>query len=460
MNNILRSLRKILTMSRSLSSNTQSSPQVEQKHKTPELTPRFGKSEPAPQFGKMVYSSKSQAELEAQAGEKLFKVSDGVYVNQATQEFIQSEYQPVIENGSPEEFSSYNFEKSGIACATWHPNEPKLICIVTSPTSTTICLVLSIEKDQLTLVSETTIALPNQPEQIKDVAHHPLLSYLLITCDKYLFVWDYADKKLVGNIDLDRYDLAQGGFYPDAQRAWALSMDKDHAGYDWVIWDYSVNEVNHYELERHGHYGRGATLHPSGLLIGAAWNAYECGYLIHTSEPKSQDLYYYSQPAPERSEYEAYSPCFSPDGKRLAFVVNPYLAMHKNHSKVCVYEMETGELQVEFYTGTRLNEEQLQFVYVGNTLAFRESDSDKIHVFDSRLGKRIKTLTASSAIRYFTGHRLFGYYAVIHETGISIFFSSLVEAWMTSNQSFEQTALDIAKRFIAANDVHLVSVNG
>src|SRR5712691_10517623 len=53
---------------------------------------------------------------------------------------------------------------------------------------------------------------------------------------------------------------------------------------------------------------------------------FKCGYFIHTSEPKSQDLYYYSQPAPERSEYEAYSPCFSPDGKRLAFVVNPYLA--------------------------------------------------------------------------------------------------------------------------------------
>lgn len=429
------------------------------KRNYPHVEPKGGNTTVSPRYGRTIYSSQPQTELEAEAGEKLFKISEGVYVNQVTHDLIQSEHHPVVHEELSSEFTSGDYEKAGVICAAWHPSKPNLICIVISPSNETSCAILKVEKGQLTLVSETIIGPLKTPEQIRDVAHHPKLPHLLVTSDRHLLIWDYADNRLIKEIELDSFETKRGGFYADDQRAWSLSLDEHRAGHDWVIWDYSANEIHRYELEKRGHYGRGATLHPSGLLIGAAWNAYECGYFIHASAPKSGELHYYSQPAPERSEYEAYEPCFSPDGQRFALVVNPYVAMRKNYSRVCVYNIETAELELEFYPGTSLNEGQLQFAHEGKTLAFREIETNKFYVFNATTSKRITTLNTSSDIKYFAGHRLFGYYAAVHETGVSVFFATAQDEISIPDLRFEAISLDVARRFIADNDMHLVEVN-
>jgi hypothetical protein len=449
----------------------------DQAHQSVKTSPRLGKivssSEPqeaiedqahqavktSPRLGKIVYSSESQEALERASGEKLYKISEGVYVNQVTREDIDSEPKPVIEHESSEPFTSHSYENPNILCAVWHPVEPKLICIGGAEPDTPTCLTLNVDSKGLHVEAETALALKESTGAIKWVAHHPSMTYLLLTCENQLVIWDYSANNIVARIETTGREIREGGFYPDQQTAWTLEMEKEYrVGYDWLIWDYSENQLNRYELERNDHYGRGATLHPSGLLIGAAWNAHMCGYFIHQSRPKSDYLHYYSKPAPERPEYESYLPRFSPDGKRLALFVNAFLALHQNHSKVCVYDVETAGLVVEFFSGTTLPEQQLQFCYGGKTLAFWDSKSNKLHIFNAMSGKQINTFTFDSKIKYFTAHHIYPYYAIVHATGVTTYCSAFEDDSLPSHTKLNESAMGVARRFIETNAKHLVRV--
>jgi hypothetical protein len=363
----------------------------------------------------------------------------------------------MIEIEDSEPFFSHTYEKVDVLCAVWHPVEPKLICIASASADKVTCLILNIDSKGMHIEAETGIPLTNDGGSINWVAHHPSMTYLLLTCENQLVIWDYSANELVAQIETNDYEIREGGFYPDKQTAWTLVMAKHRVGYDWLMWDYSLNRLNRFELERNDHYGRGSTLHPSGLLIGAAWNSHMCGYYIHESRPKSEYLYYYSKPAPERREYEAYAASFSPDGKRFALFVNSFLAFHQNHSKICVYEVETAELLVEFFSGTSLNEEQLQFCCGGETLSFWDTKHNTFYIYNSTSGKQIQTFEIDS-MKYLAAHTLYPYYAVVHATGITIYSTSFEDDAISSPAKLNEGAMGVARRFIETNADYLVRV--
>jgi hypothetical protein len=222
-------------------------------------------------------------------------------------------------------------------------------------------------------------------------------------------------------------------------------------------------------LERYDHYGHGAVLHPSGLLIGALWNASACGYLLHRVQPLSSGvLGYYEQPTIERSEYEDYLPAFSPDGTLLAFVVNPYRGGGTNMGRVCIYEIETATLQASFPTGsTQLNEQGLQFVNAATTLVY--CVDEHLHIHEQAKDWELTSVKMPSSIQSFAGHPLLGLYAVALKDEVIVLVGK--SGQVSLNQSSQQSqrasdaealvqalrsqAQEAAEHFLAMNESHL-----
>lgn len=341
------------------------------------------------QLGKLIYSSKPQAELEKEEKQSLFKIAEGVYANRVAYNQIKSEYHPSIEYETTEEYIPFTLPLSNVQGLAWHPFEPKLITIRVMPNTKLMCSVLNVRGKQLLITSETEILLSKPYGEIIAITHHPDLPQILIVSSTHVFIWNYDDNCIVQIIDVGKYKLRRGDFYPNKQLVWLLTKSYSDTENEWLIWNYETNIISQYDLElnQYGDYSRGSILHPSGELICALWSGSYCGCVLHTAHPKNESLFYFSEPIIERGEYEAYEHCFSSDGKYVAFFTNPFLGHHENHSKICVYEIETGEIALEFYTGTNLYEKQLQFMESDNAIAFYETTSNTLNIFNAKSGK-------------------------------------------------------------------------
>jgi hypothetical protein len=174
--------------------------------------------------------------------------------------------------------------------------------------------------------------------ELKAVGLHDDLDFALLVFEQVTQIIDLRDGTTLNALERESGFLG-GEFGLNSEVH--LAIPADSGSVDWCIWDYLANAYNEYQLERHDHYGRGAVLHPSKQLIGACWNAYQSGFLMHVRDQENKRLLFYDfgKDACARPEYEAYAPAFSPDGDVFAFVANPYLGWHQNIEKLCAYRI-------------------------------------------------------------------------------------------------------------------------
>jgi hypothetical protein len=407
-------------------------------------------------LGRTVYSSKTQSELEVESGEKLYQVGENVYINQNTKDRIDSEPPIEIHEEDAREFDKLVYSSENIKCSVWHPTNRILIAIKLD-NGKLICIVFDEVNYNLTVESETEIPLLFSIDDVTNLSHHSKKTLILITCKQYLIVWNYFKNDVTCSVKTDGNEFVSGGFYPESRFSWSLRLSRHRADYEWVILDVENNEYSTYTVEHEDHYSRGSTLHPSGLLIGANWNAYSCGYYVHESQPRGDHLHYFVKPSSVRREYEAYNPCFSPNGQYFAFIVNPFLAMHQNYSKVVVYDIETAELKIEFHTGSRsFGAYGLKFAHSGRTLIFYETNSHIMNIFNAESGRKIASLNLESHISYLSAHRLYGYYTVIENKGITVFMDRSDEEAL--DKDFDMESKEVAERFIKENTEYLIEV--
>ena len=170
-----------------------------------------------------------------------------------------------------------------------------------------------------------------------------------------------------------------------------FSIPASSGSVDWAIWNYQTGNFQEYELERYDHYGRGAILHPSKKLIGACWNAYESGFLIHLAHPENKRLKYFdfSDNQCNRPEYEAFAPSFNYEGDKIAFVVNPYLGGRKNIEKLCCYnisEQVNSLLEVELTDSKKETVRETHFL--GDSQYILLNKSRAIDIIDFETGRK------------------------------------------------------------------------
>lgn len=159
-----------------------------------------------------------------------------------------------------------------------------------------------------------------------------------------------------------------GGGFAEEGRIY-LTIPAPSGSVDWSFWDYEKNHYQEYELERYDHYGRGAVMHPGKKLIGACWNAYQSGFLIHSAIPENKRLKYFDFGDEEcsRPEYEAFAPSFNLKGDKLAFVVNPYLGWHQNIEKLVVYDIaDQAKALLEVELADSEEESVIRTYFTGN----------------------------------------------------------------------------------------------
>lgn len=379
----------------------------------------------------------------------------GWWLDEATYQHVMSEKHPFIEYERFAQFDAHQIRDEKGAFAVWHPSKLKLFYFTQQTSDAVDCKVLNISGSGMIIEMEYLVPISLSSRQIQDVVHHETQSLILFIFDKHILIWNYEKQEIPYEYGLeDNAEFTRGGFFPDDEKVWYL-ISTNNRGIDWGIWNYRIgtNEVNVLEDE---FYGRNVVLHPSGKLFNAVWTEYQCGYYVYQSMPIEKQLFFYSKPTPRRSEYMAYSPVFSVDGRVIAFFTNPDLMLHKNHTMICMYEFESGNLIAGFYTGTNRGERYLQFVDNGRTLAFYVKDAPYLHIFNVKTGKKITTAIAPSKIRHFTGHELFGFYAVTHEEGLTVFFDS-ENLGVSISDSNQEIANRIATGFIESYRDCLVS---
>jgi len=212
--------------------------------------------------------------------------------------------------------------------------------------------------------------------------------------------------------------LLGGGWYPNEEWVWLLPTVQEEGIGDWMMWDYRSDQHRMLFLDRDGD-SANAVLHPGGELIGATWGGYSCGYHLYRLPEKEGPLGYYRQPTAERSERLAYQPTFSPDGTRLAFVVNPYLMSHANIGVVCIYNVATGDLLTEFSTECDHEKEQgLTFVNEGREIAF--AHDSWLCLYDAKTGDERHLEDVRSEIVGFCGHPELPLLASATQEGVTI----------------------------------------
>jgi uncharacterized protein (TIGR02996 family) len=314
-----------------------------------------------------------------------------------------------------------DFPVPNAACLAWRSGSLQLTA-VTGPVfrehgpPTRSVFLFDLARDLSGPVREWTV--PSAGELLRALAVAAWHDRFLLVYDAALEVWDAAEPRPHASRALPRH-VRGGGLFPDAARAWTLP-EASSGSVDWGVWNPSRDEYREWPLERFDHYGRGAALHPSGLLIGACWNAYQCGYLIH--EVAGGGMVSYARPAVVRDEYEAYLPAFSPDGTRFAFVCNQYTS-GADLGVVCVHDLASGRELTAFSSGSRLGEVGLQFVNAGKDLAFAAEKAVKVR--DPETGDLRETHETPGSVRALAGHPEAGLYAAAHERGLTVFGAAL-----------------------------------
>ncbi|GEM_PF-4659781 len=407
-------------------------------------------------YGRTIYSSKPQSQLEAEAGEKLFKISDGVYINQVTKDFIESEETPDITNDVLHNFDSIFLKKQDYLATTWHPS--KLILIAVYKKDTRVNLeVATISNGKYKI--ESNAVLPSMPYDVIKIAHHPNLPLVSICTPHSILVWDYEHSREIFLQNLPDGKVTNVGFYPSQNLVWAnwIGEDKNPAAHQWLVIDYNTKTKDVYDVEYEDVYSRGSTLHPSGLLIGVLYNDHNNGYYIHTSTPKLGHLYYYSEPSPSRREYEAYSPDFSITGKYFAYIANPYMSMRKNYSKVVIYDIKTAKLQAEFYTGsTNFDARQLQFAHGSKYVTLFDVQSSIVSMLDCSNGQLIGRHEFDTQVVSLSSHQRYGYYSISCLDGLYILIDKTdLNVYRTDTKRGNES---IAKSFIKKNSKYRLKV--
>jgi hypothetical protein len=273
---------------------------------------------------------------------------------------------------------------------------------------------------------------------------------LLMAFEGELRTWDFEAHKPLHSFTPPR-PVRQAGLYPDGRRAWALAAAESDS-VDWAVWDFEAGRYREFPLERCDHCGRGAALHPSGLLVGACWNAYECGYLLH--EVVGEEMVYYSRPAGQRPELEAYAPAFSADGRLFAFICNRYQSS-ADLGMVCVFEVETGRQVAAFPSGAWLSECDLQFAGGGEELAF--AVGEELKVYDPQRGRPRQTHKLPGPVKAFAGHPAAGLYAVALAQEIVLLGRATADVGGRSAGLAAQARAS-AERILAANARHRSAV--
>ncbi len=338
------------------------------------------------------------------------------------------------------------FTRQNVSLVSWHPVELQLVTATIENDHTLNLCLLEVSAQQLRCIEQTTIAKPVEFGNPIAIKLHPRSSHILLICENGLLVLNDISGTLIGSTRLDRA-IQNGGFYPDESLVWTLPTAAS-ACVDWGVWRYDTNVYQEYELERYDHYGRGATLHPSGRLIGACWNAYASGYLIHRIASDNR-MGYYANPAPERSEYEAYHPAFSADGALFAMICNPFLGgFRANLGRLCIYHIETAELIAEYSTKSKLGEIAIAFVQGSEKIAFCTSDRIVIHRVGANQHPTI--MRCESPIHCFAGHPLRSAFAVVAKRELSV----LIEDDRAINSAIDYLERNraIADRFICDNE--------
>ncbi|MBS1686552.1 MAG: DUF4160 domain-containing protein [Bacteroidetes bacterium] len=156
----------------------------------------------------------------------------------------------------------------------------------------------------------------------------------------------------------------QGGFAP-GEAGW-LAIAAPSGCVDWSMWDYRAGTWVDLELERRDHYGRGAAIHPSGMLVGACWNAYEAGFLLHKLPPVKNRLYYYDvTPACSEDQIEADGASFAARGDRFAFMTYDFHGGKTHH--LCVYDLfAQGQPLLHLDIYGELQEKRGQTMFIGS----------------------------------------------------------------------------------------------
>lgn len=368
------------------------------------------------------------------------------------------------------DFVKMTFPNTHVNRLTWHPILPYLVCVTNDENRWTV-LAISIgtpQESHLMWKKEVRLPEPANAGTLIALSHHPSHPWLLLLFEQGLHLWDYQKDEYVARSKLPRGVTKAGGFFPDTERVWTLSIASS-GSVDWSVWNYQDDTYQEYELERYAHYGRGAVLHPSGLLIGALWSGYACGYLVHRVQPLSDGvLGYYEHPTVERDEYENYLPAFSPDGNLFAFVANAYVSGGTNMGCVCIYEVETAILQTSFSTGsTKLNERGLQFANAATTLVY--SVDEYLNFHEQARDWKLTSVKMPSAIQSFTGHSLLGLYAIALENEVIVLVGESTNG--PQNQSSQQSRIssdaeslaqmfrsqreEVAERFLVTNERYL-----
>jgi uncharacterized protein (TIGR02996 family) len=314
-----------------------------------------------------------------------------------------------------------DFPVPNVAGLAWRPGSLQLAA-VTGPgvpeqeRPTRSVLLFDLARDQSGPVRQW--AVPSASDRLGAVAFAAWHDRLLLVYDTALELWDAAAARLHASRTVPRR-VRRGGLSPDARLAWALP-EASSGSVDWGTWDPDRDDYREWPLERFDHYGRGAVPHPSGLLIGACWNAYQCGYLVH--ELTDAGMACYARPAVARDEYEAYLPAFSPDGTRFAFVCNQYTS-GDDLGVVCVHDVASARQLTAFSSGSHLGEVGLQFANAGRELAFATEKGVRLH--DPDTGRPRETVELPGTVRALAGHPEAGLYAAAHERGLSVFGPAL-----------------------------------
>jgi WD40 repeat protein len=189
--------------------------------------------------------------------------------------------------------------------------------------------------------------------------------------------------------ELEREDGFLEGGFADEDTVY-ITIPAMSGCVDWSFWNIKDNSFQEYELERYDHYGRGAVIHPGKKLIGACWNAYESGFLIHSVTPYKNRLRYFDFGDDEcsRSEYEAFAPSFNTIGNKIAFVVNPYSGYQNNIEKLCVYDIENQKTPLHEIELTDYEKESVkETFFIGQDEFIILSKTRSVDIVDLRLLK-------------------------------------------------------------------------
>lgn len=276
---------------------------------------------------------------------------------------------------------------------------------------------------------------------------------VLVVAQNMALITSWRDKSIVHKIERANGFLS-GGFI-DSNSVY-MTLPAPSACVDWSIWDLKEGVFKAYELERQDHYGRGAIIHPSKKLIGACWNAYQSGFLLHLLPPQNDRLLYFDlkELSCNRPEYEAYAPAFSTKGDKIAFVANPYLGWHTNIEKLCLYDILSPniplwEIALEDYT----KESVSQTYFLGNDEYVLLKNNEGIDIVKIKAPDS-KERIVSSSVKLFSVNSTTNDCIMVVGTELIVF--SIDDLPKQAPQHSPELSIDIANNFIEKFSSNLI----